>query len=135
MKRGPPPCHNFLDFVEDLTLDVEGKMKCSKRGNGTSLIKPSPHVKLTMGDNIVKVLVDTGSQITCISEEFYLKLKRLYNLNELLVSNIYVSSAIGKKTTTVKRQILFDAFIGNIRCRNVFLVVPYLTSDGILGND
>nr|XP_046490986.1 uncharacterized protein LOC124223246 [Neodiprion pinetum] len=70
-----------------------------------------------------------------MSENFYKHLKNKHDLNELPVSNVLVLSAIGQKTTPVRRQILVDVSIGNKVVRTVFLIVPHLVNDVIFGND
>ena len=56
-------------------------------------------------------------------------------LLELPVSNVTVSTAIGKKLTSVKKQILIQFEIGDCIVSSIFLVIPFLSSDIILGNN
>ena len=97
----------------------------------------SPHIIITFFNLINSwSLIDSGSQITAVSENFYHKLKRMnINVLELPVSNIVVSTAIGKKNTAVKKQILLDFQVDNYINYHNFLVIPYLSTDVILGND
>ena len=81
------------------------------------------------------VLLDSGSQITAISEDFYKELPTQERLSSLPVSNLYVTTAIGKKSTTIKKQIWLDIELGGRILSCPFLVIPFLTSSVILGND
>ena len=81
----------------------------------------SPHLCIIINNISCWSLLDSGSQVTAISEEFYNKLKSQNNkMLEMPVSNVLVSTAIGKN---------------NYKSAHVFLVVPYLSCDVILGND
>lgn len=83
----------------------------------------------------VSILVDTGSQITCISEKLFRRLESQGKFDILPVSNILVLPAIGKKATPVKKQILIEVKIGDIVSRCALLVLPGLTNEMIFGND
>lgn len=80
-------------------------------------------------------LIDTGSQITAISEEFYIYLLKHNSFSELPVSNIVIFTAIGRKPTSVKKQILCDLIMGENKFQSGFLVVSGLSNPLILGND
>lgn len=80
-------------------------------------------------------LLDTGSQVSAVSESFYRQLIRQNQVKELPVANLVVSTAIGKKATSIKRQIFIQIIIEDIILEDPFLVIPYLTSEIIFGND
>lgn len=71
----------------------------------SKLIGLCPYIVITIFDDEINALIDTGSQLTCISEKYYEKLKERREFNELPVSNIMVVSAFGKKSSTVRKQI------------------------------
>ena len=79
-------------------------------------------------------MLDTGSQVTAV---FYYKIKQSINgqILEMPVSNMIVSTAIGKKSTSVKRQVLISVECDIYKNHFVSLVIPFLTNDLILGND
>ena len=52
-------------------------------------------------------LLDTGAQVTCISEKFYNNLSNS-NIREMPTSNVYITTAIGKKPITIKKQIFVE---------------------------
>ena len=83
----------------------------------------------------MSALMDTGSQVTCISESFYQYIKDIEPPMELPVVNVAVYTAIGKKPTPVKKQIRVDVMVGNQKINTVFLVILQLTSNIILGSD
>lgn len=73
-------------------------------------------------------LLDTGSQITAMSDTLYEYLKKYNNITELPVSNVVLLTAIGKKGTFVKKQVLCELQIGELKYQTSFLVVPNLSN-------
>lgn len=83
----------------------------------------------------VSALLDTGSQVTCISEEFFKQLNMKTNLETLPVSKVMVIPAIGKKSVTVRQQVFLELNLGNQKILYSCLVIPHLCNQLILGND
>ena len=122
--------NDFIDnLANDVILEVDPQnKKCRK-------ILPSPQISGNIKNMTVYCLLDTGSQITAISESFFNNLNKSNDLLALPVSNIIVSTAIGKKTTHVKSQVYLELEIEGIKIMHIFLIIPFLSSDVILGND
>ncbi len=79
-------------------------------------------------------LVDTGSQVNAISEQWFKNNKReLGNLEMLKLSNTAIKGATGNKSKRVTQQILLTVQIGSLEVDSVFVVVPELIKDCILG--
>ena len=134
MYKGPPTRRHDFDFVEDLSAEVEGTEDREKIDEFETVAR-GPHIKIKIIDKEIMSLLDSGSQITAVSEEFF---KRLWERNELKilpVSNLFVTTAIGKKSTTIKQQVWLEVEIEGRSMGYPFLVIPYLTSTIILGND
>ena len=136
MNGGPPTRRQDFDFIEDLAAGIEGTSDHENNKNHTfqSLAK-CPHLKVNIMRKETIVLLDSGSQITAISEDFYKELSTQERLSSLPVSNLYVTTAIGKKSTTIKKQIWLEIELGGRILSCPFLVIPFLTSTVILGND
>ena len=83
----------------------------------------------------VPALIDSGSQITCISEVFYTYLLQHKKIPEFPVKNVLLLTAIGKKVTWIKKQVLMGVKIGDYSRSTPFLVMSGLTSQVILGNE
>ena len=83
----------------------------------------------------VSALVDTGSQVTRISEEFHDYLMQHGDILELPVTNCILLTAIGKKPTRIKKQVLLNIRIGTCEKLVTFLVVPGLSNKIIFGNN
>ena len=79
--------------------------------------------------------MDTGSQITAMSQTLFDYLDKYYKVHTLPVSNLVIVTAVGKKATTVKKQVLLDIQLGSLVIQTRFVIIPYLTSQIIIGND
>lgn len=69
MSCGPSARHYHNDIVEELSKDLNNKDQ-----NTESIFKkvpPSPHILCTVNNKNIWSLIDSGSQISAISEEFY----------------------------------------------------------------
>ena len=122
----------MYDYVEDLQKefeDAEAKGKPRKR------FPTSPHITLLIREISVMALIDTGSQITCLSETFFREISKQEKYPTLPVTNVMVISAIGKNKIPVRNQTLLTLQVAEITIRTVFLIIPNLTSKMILGND
>ena len=54
---------------------------------------------------------------------------------ELPTNSIYIATAIGKKATIIRKQILLEMTINDDTFSYPFLVIPYLSTNVILGHD
>lgn len=118
---------------EDLDFDInenDGKIN-----ENCECIKCNcPKMQVKIGENKIKCICDTGSQITCISEEFEEKIDK--KIKECLpISNIVIRGAFKARTVRVKKQISTTLEVGPLKLKTIFLVVPNLTSDMILGSN
>lgn len=94
-----------------------------------------PRLILSLFAVPTRALIDTGSQITGISESFYKYLSMHGRFDELPVSNVTLYTAIGRKATVIKKQISCDISVGDFNFHSSFLVIPNLSNSIILGND
>lgn len=94
----------------------------------------SPELAIRINKINVIALLDTGSTVNGLSEEWVNKNKyKLGNVETLPVNNTNVISAIGKKSRHIRKQILCEVEINSIQYDVVFLVIPGLIRDCILG--
>lgn len=103
--------------------------------NSSQAITKCPHLKVKILGQDRTILLDSGSQVTAISEDFYRELSSKKRLSILPVSNLFVTTAIGKKSTTIKHQVWLDINLEGRDLSFPFLIIPFLTSTVILGND
>ena len=121
------------DFVSDLCWDFEGF-----NGEDDSFIKErtiSPRIQVSIFSRKVVVLIDTGSDITCVSESFYNAIKQQQYVPELPVTNFNISVAAGKKTIGIRKKLMLPIKFWKFELDYTYLVVPGLTTEIIIGVD
>lgn len=95
-----------------------------------------PEIKILLNNVEVIALVDTGSQISAISEQWYLYNKeRLGHTEVLSLANTTVKAALGVRSKIIKKQLLLRINMHNFVDDIVMLVIPGLNRDCILGID
>ena len=95
-----------------------------------------PEIAITLENTRVDALIDTGSEITCISEEFYYAhQKDFLTCPTLPISGRLIKGATGAKSTRLKFQILLSTEIKGLKTNLIFIVVPKLVKHCILGYD
>ena len=134
MRCSPTTRQIQYDFDKVFEDGIEGR-KESRASKTTNRIALSPHLLIKLNNIETWSLLDTGSQITAISETFYEKVKQNSKILELPVSNVTVSTAIGKKGIAVKKQVKVEIEIDTYKSYFVFLIIPHLSSEVVLGND
>ena len=124
----------MYDVYEDLSRSVMCDSQLKNVGK-TLCIPHCPRLIISIFNVPTSALVDTGSQVTCISEQYYKYISLHGKFTELPVSGVSLFTAVGRRPTTIKKQISLEVEIGNIRLPTNFLVVPGLSNQIILGND
>lgn len=120
----------FNESSESLLSDDE------KIGSDSQIKLLSPSLKAKIFSSQVNVLVDSGSQITAISESFLTMLRdEGYEVPSLPISNTNIAVAIGSKQQKVKEQVLITVEL-NTACFDVIcIVIPKLNRNLIFGCD
>lgn len=106
---------DFNDLFQDVNnnIDNNNNQECHK-------FPLCPRVLACIQSVPIDALVDTGSQITAVSEIFCQYLKKYNKIVELPVSNVALLTAIGRKPTTIKKQILCDIQINGYQSQSYF---------------
>ena len=95
-----------------------------------------PEINILLENIKEKALIDTGSEISCISEEFYLRHKEILATRPTLpISGKIIKKATGEKSTRLKTQVLLSTKISTLETKLIFIVVPKLVKNCILGYD
>lgn len=126
---------HFYDDFNSLSDECLDSSNDNSDNNESSRVPLCPRLIVSIYSVPCQGLVDTGSQITAMSENFYQYLKNYNKLIELPISNIILFTAIGKKSTHIKKQILCEMKVGERTYQTSFLIVPHLSNPIILGND
>jgi gag-polyprotein putative aspartyl protease len=98
--------------------------------------KKCPLVNLTVNNNKLEALVDSGAELSCISQALYETLSQQNNIPTLPVTGITVVGATGSKTRNIKQQAFLSVNFGNDCYTEIcFLVVDGLQVPMLLGAD
>ena len=85
---------------------------------------------------LTSALIDTGAEVTCISEEFVNKNKeRFQECRTLPISGVTLVGPLGGKAIRLNKQIYANLQSPNYIIQVVFLVVPKLSRPCIIGID
>nr|CAH7765636.1 unnamed protein product [Callosobruchus chinensis] len=125
---------NITKFNEDNDLmsessDIEEGQECEKF--------ETPAILLEVGGEPLPALLDSGSEVTAISEKLYNKLVGTLKFPVLPVTKVSISVATGNVKQRIKKQVLLPIVLSDIgkqidiRC----LVVSGLNCDILLGCD
>lgn len=117
---------------KDLAFDVEKGPKDTAPVGSKSRC---PRMVVKVSGHQVKCLLDSGSNITCISELCYQKMIKITYVRTLPITNLFISGAFGKKSQRVKKQTLITLEMGPIDIDTVLVVVQDLSHEIIIGSD
>ncbi|XP_023028732.2 retrovirus-related Pol polyprotein from transposon 17.6 [Leptinotarsa decemlineata] len=108
-----------------------------EESEGTESLTVLPTIEIEIEGTKQWVLVDTGSQVTCISQTFANQLLELNpELPKLPTNVLTVSGALGKQKDHVREQLYVSFAVGNrIKFDYPCLVIPSLSRKIIFGCD
>ena len=116
----------FLDLRDELM--VADNIDVILRNN------KCPEIKIMLNGVPTNALVDTGSQVNAISERWFSNNKKdLGRIEILKLSNTVIKGATGNKSKRITQQVLLTFQIGELKFDSVFVVVPELIRECILG--
>jgi isopentenyl phosphate kinase len=84
-----------------------------------------PRVPICIGNQHIPAVIDTGRQVSLLTEELYHKLRSEgVEALELCVQNAVLVSAFGNKTRRIRAQAMLPIRIGDIVADHIFLISP-----------
>lgn len=102
----------------------------------TRIVPQCPVLAIQIDGVEVRALIDTGSQVSAVSESFYsANIGRFSKCPTLPLVGVTVTSATEKKATKVSRQFYANVHLQQVEEASTILVVPKLTVDCIIGID
>lgn len=120
----------FNQSQENILLESDYENEDS---NEKAVVVPVVNAKIV--DEKVEILIDSGSEVTAISNDFFEKIKSKIEAPVLPVTNVQISVAVGGKTQRIKYQTYLPITIGEVTFEVVCLVVPHLNRDMLIGCD
>lgn len=119
-----------------LTTIIDESVRNSANNKENNNKHACPELKLRIENINVKALIDSGSEISCISESFFKDNLRVLEIKPILpVSGYSIKVATGQKTVKITKQILLTVQWGSHYTQIIFIVVPKLIRDCIIGYD
>ena len=95
-----------------------------------------PNIRVKIQGVETEALIDTGSEITCISENFFENNKNKFKSCEILpIVGTSVVGATGVKPVKLKHQLYADLNLNEETYSCVFIIIPKLNKNCILGAD
>ena len=120
---------NYVDMRQELLEENESYFESMSKCR-------CPEIEISLQGIDVKALYDTGSEITCIDEKFYLNNIRFFNKCPKIPMNGKIAKgALGGKSPPIKFQILCDVKFANNSEKIIVIVVPKLGRNAIIGYD
>ena len=120
---------NVLQRSRDELLEESGESETKKHSKCYV-------ANIVIGGVLTSTLIDTGAEVTCISEEFINKNReRFQECPTLPINGVTLVGPIGGKAIRLNKQIYADVQLPNHIIQVVFLVVPKLSRPCIIGID
>uniref|UniRef100_V5GHR5 RNA-directed DNA polymerase n=1 Tax=Anoplophora glabripennis TaxID=217634 RepID=V5GHR5_ANOGL len=95
-----------------------------------------PVLNVKIESFLTTVLVDSGSQLTCVSQDYFDKILKIRSdVPTLPVNGVTVFGAIQNKGQQIKQQVFLNFEINEISFDFPCIVIPNLVRDVILGSD
>lgn len=130
------PASDTYEIKSPLKGNATTQINSLTNETGSKSMARCPEIEISIGGLRTLALLDTGSQITCISKAFYEdNLNHFRTFPTLPVVGTVVKGATGLKNTRINRQIMCRTQIGNTVKDVIFLIIPKLVRDCIIGID
>ena len=124
----------MLEVAEKNLLDNKAEVMMYFINDGN--MKNCPHIDIKIGNGNVKGVIDTGSEISLITEDLYahLLVQQLEVLELKLQSMVFVTT-FGSRSQRIKKQVHIPFSIGDDCFEHVFLVSGQLIESLLIGAD
>lgn len=104
--------------------------------NSINIISKCPELQITLNNTEIVALVDSSSEITCISEQFFEEnLDSFKNHPTLPIVGKIIKGATGLKSTKITKQVLINTKFNDFEFGIIYTVVLKLTRHCIIGYD
>lgn len=124
------------NHITNILCDREWLTKEDLSENLTSTNTKCPQIEIKLNNIKIKTLIDTGSTVNCINEDYFENNQNLLKPFEIFpLTNIKITTALGQKSTRVKKMILIKTTVLNKEKYLQFLIIPALVQEIILGNE
>uniref|UniRef100_A0A1B6GZR8 RNA-directed DNA polymerase n=1 Tax=Cuerna arida TaxID=1464854 RepID=A0A1B6GZR8_9HEMI len=105
------------------TAEIANNIKC-------------PEINILINNVPTSALIDTGANISCISEQWVIENKnRLGRYEELPLTGIHIKTAVGVKSKRVSKILMLTVNVNGVETNLQLLMVPSLVHNVIFGMD
>lgn len=93
-----------------------------------------PEIRVSLNGVCTIALLDSGTQISAVSSAWYEQNKKTMDRVETLkATGVSIKGAVSIKSKSITKQIFVQVEFGEHTCEGVFLVIPDLICDCIIG--
>jgi len=111
----------MLEVAEKTLLD--NKVEVTTFFINDENMKNCPYTNIKIGNGNMKGVIDTGSEISLITDDLYARLlSQGLEMLELKLQSTVLVTAFGSRSRRIKKQVYIPFFIGDDCCEHVFLV-------------
>jgi hypothetical protein len=99
-------------------------------------LQECPRILVRIGGVMTSAILDSGCELTLVSEELYNKIRQQGNQYlDLPAQHLTLLSAFNDKSRRIKRQAMLPIEIGTMTIDHVTLICPQLLTQAVLGVD
>lgn len=126
----------YVPFLYDFELRVLSISKTSSVETTKSSTKILPQITGVINGRPVQILLDSGSEVSCISQNTYNTITNNENIYPLLpLTGVHLTGAMGQRSHRITSQVYVPFTIDNKEYDAVLLIVNKLAKQCILGTD
>nr|CAI5841825.1 unnamed protein product [Callosobruchus analis] len=128
---------NRVRYITKFNEDVDALVSSDSDTENEDTDVFSPLIQINVLNHQVIALVDSGSEISAISEVFYNRISCDKQIPTIPTTNVSIGSAVGGKRQRVKVQVLLPIVVEKVKftCDVQCTVIPNLNCDFLLGCD
>nr|CAH7758418.1 unnamed protein product [Callosobruchus chinensis] len=128
---------NRVRYITKFNEDVDALVSSDSDTENEDTEVFSPLIQINVLNHQVIALVDSGSEISAISEVFYNRISCDKQIPTIPTTNVSIGGAVGGKRQRVKVQVLLPIVVEKVKfpCDVQCLVIPNLNCDFLLGCD
>lgn len=128
-------CHE--QHISNIYCDRDFLLSDDKEAHlNTNNYQTCPEITIKICNLPIVALIDSGANITCISEEWYQQNREnMLNYEELPVTNVHIKTALGTQSKRISRTLLIPTQIAGQESLIQCIVVPNLLKQMIIGTD
>lgn len=120
--------------VNNICLDIREELLKEDINYDRQKVYKCPELEIHINGVPVIALVDTGSQCNGMSADWYYRNKdKLGRVETLRLTNTTIKAAVGQRSKHISQQILVEVAVNQYKFDCVFVIIPGLIRDCILG--